>query len=226
MRAKTIKVTNEVIFLRTPVDRILFLSLLFSGLMIIGRTIHTGNVMYAFLVWNLFLAYIPYAISTWIGHPQVVSGKLKFPLVFICWLLFIPNSFYILTDLFHLGVSGGAPLWYDLALILSCAWNGLLLGLISVRQVEKVLQIRFPKMNEWLFVFPVMFLNALGIYIGRYLRFNSWDVITNPFGLIADIYFMITHPIRNLEGWAMIMCFSLFLSIMYITAKEISKALK
>jgi len=223
----TIATTQEVFFLRTPVDRILFLSLLFSGLLIIGRTLHTGSLTFAFLTWNLFLAYIPYAITNWLQYKSGLKLRsFKGTAVFIGWLLFIPNSFYILTDLFHLGSGDGAPLWYDLALILSCAWNGLLLGLVSVRQMEKFLQASFDRTNEWVFIFPVMFLNALGVYIGRYLRFNSWDVITNPFGLIADMYFMITHPIRNVNGWAMIICFSLFLSIIYVTAKEVSKAFK
>ena len=71
-----------------------------------------------------------------------------------------------------------------------------------------------------------MFLSALGIYIGRYLRFNTWDVITNPFNLSADIYFMISNPFENVNAWAMIICFSFFLSLMYVTAKRISRSIE
>ena len=214
---------NEIFFLRTAVDRILFLSFIFSGLLVIGRTIQTGSLLFAFLPWNLFLAYIPYAISTWLyTNPQWAIKKWKTTFVLIAWLLFIPNSFYIMTDLFHLGNFNNAPLWYDLAMILSCAWNGLLLGLLSVRQVEKIMVRTFGSFNEWKFVYPVMFLNALGIYIGRYLRFNTWDVITNPLNLSADIYYMVASPFSNVNAWAMIVCFSFMLSLMYITAKRIS----
>ena len=215
--------SNEVFFLRTAVDRILFLSFIFSGLLVIGRTIHTGSLLFAFLPWNLFLAYVPYAISTWLyANPQWTDKKWRTAFVLMAWLLFIPNSFYIMTDLFHLGNFNNAPLWYDLAMILSCAWNGLLLGLLSVRQVEKIMVRTFGSFNEWKFVYPVMFLNALGIYIGRYLRFNTWDVITNPFNLSADIYYMVASPFSNMNAWAMIICFSFMLSLMYITAKRIS----
>jgi uncharacterized membrane protein len=214
---------NEIFFLRTEVDRILFLSFIFSGMLVIGRTLHTGSLLFAFLPWNLFLAYIPYAISTWLlSNPQWTAKKWRTSTVLIGWLLFIPNSFYIMTDLFHLGNFNNAPLWYDLAMILSCAWNGLLLGLLSVRQVEKILVRTVGAFDEWKFIYPVMFLNALGIYIGRYLRFNSWDIITNPFNLTADIYHMVANPFLNVNGWAMIICFSMMLSLMYITAKRIS----
>lgn len=214
---------NEIFFLRTAVDRILFLSFIFSGLLVIGRTLHTGSLLFAFLPWNLFLAYVPYAISSWLfANPNWTIKKWKTTIALIAWLLFIPNSFYIMTDLFHLGNFQNAPLWYDLAMILSCAWNGLLLGLLSVRQVEKIMISTFGTFNEWKFVYPVMFLNALGIYIGRYLRFNTWDVITSPFNLTSDIYFMVTSPFQNINGWAMIICFSMMLSLMYVTAKRIS----
>ena len=226
---KTISTSSskEVFFLRSAVDRILFLSFIFSGLLVIGRTLHTGSLLFAFLPWNLFLAYIPYALTGWLHTSQPwMENKWKFISVTIVWLLFIPNSFYIITDLFHLGNFHNAPLWYDLAMILSCAWNGLLLGLLSVRQMEKIMVRQFGSFNEWWYVYPVMFLNALGIYIGRYLRFNTWDVITNPFNLSADIYFMISNPFENVNAWAMIICFSFFLSLMYVTAKRISRSIE
>ncbi len=219
--------TSEVFFLRTAIDRILFLSFIFSGLLVIGRTLQSGSLLFAFLPWNLFLAYVPYAISSWLGsNARISASKWKTAFVLLVWLLFIPNSFYIMTDLFHLGNFQHAPLWYDLAMILSCAWNGLLLGLLSVRQVEKIITGIYGVFNEWKFVLPVMFLNALGIYIGRYLRFNTWDVVTSPFNLSADIYFMLVNPFRNLNAWAMIVCFSVMLSLMYITAKRISAGIR
>ena len=219
--------TSEVFFLRTAVDRILFLSFIFSGLLVIGRTLQTGSLLFAFLPWNLFLAYVPYAISSWLASNARLHGsKWKTTLILFAWMLFVPNSFYIMTDLFHLGNFQHAPLWYDLAMILSCAWNGLLLGLLSVRQVEKIMIKSYGAFNEWKFVLPVMFLNALGIYIGRYLRFNTWDVVTSPFDLSADIYFMVANPLRNINAWAMIVCFSLMLSLMYLTAKRISAGIR
>ncbi|HEY6953717.1 MAG TPA: DUF1361 domain-containing protein, partial [Flavisolibacter sp.] len=75
------------------------------------------------------------------------------------------------------------------------------------------------------FIVPVMALNGLGVYVGRYLRFNSWDVITNPFQLIDDIIYLFIHPIRNRFDWSMIICYTVFLTLIYYTIKKLSKVL-
>jgi uncharacterized membrane protein len=117
------------------------------------------------------------------------------------------------------------PLWYDLALLLSFAWNGLLFGILSVRQMEKLFEKNFNKKFGALFIVPVMALNGFGVYIGRYLRFNSWDVLANPFQLTNDIIYMFIHPIRNRFDWSMIVCYTLLLTLMYYTMKKLSKVL-
>ena len=211
-------------FLRNEVDRILSLSMLFGCGMVMARTIYTGEGDFLFLLWNLFLAYIPYFLSAWLTHtPTWAAYPRKFIPVLLVWILFIPNSFYILTDLFHLGGHRGAPLWYDLILIISFAWNGLMLGILSVRQIEKMVELYIPGKTTWAFLYPVMLLNALGIYIGRYLRFNSWDIITNPFELVTDIARMILHPIQYGGAWAMVLCFTILMTLVYTTLKKISK---
>lgn len=120
---------------------------------------------------------------------------------------------------------GLMPPWYDLAMILSFVWNGLLLGVLSVRQMEKILKPRLPAHHELFFLYPVMWLNALGVYTGRYLRYNSWDLVTDPFQLFGDIARMILHPLRNHYAWDMIFCFSILMTFMYLMLKKISKAL-
>jgi uncharacterized membrane protein len=208
---------------RDGLYQILFLLTLFCLLMVSFRILYTGEWMFAFLVWNLFLAYAPYRVSSYIEKQSKALSSYTFFLLLIVWLLLVPNSFYIITDLFHLRKNEVVPLWFDLALILSFAWNGIVVGVLSVRQIEKALQQRFKTMNEWLFVLPVMYLNALGIFIGRYLRFNSWDVLTNPLELISDVGYLLIHPIRNRFDWSMIICFTLLLSIFYLTLKKMSK---
>jgi uncharacterized membrane protein len=143
----------------------------------------------------------------------------------LAWLLFIPNSFYILTDLFHLDMNEGVPLWYDLALLLSFAWTGLLFGILSVRQMEKLFEKVFRRKLDLLFILPVMALNGFGVFVGRYLRFNSWDVITSPLQLIKDIVYVFIHPIRNRFDWSMIVCYTMLLTLIYYTIKKLSKSL-
>ena len=214
--------TIQLLF-RSETDRVLSLSIAFSALLIATRIFFTGQITFLFLVWNLFLAWLPYAFTNW-ASPKWRKGK-RFIILFCCWLLFIPNAFYIITDLFHLGAFYTVPVWFDLVMILSFAWNGLLLGILSVRQMEAMMQRYLPGKHELLFIYPIMWLNAFGVYIGRYLRFNSWDVITNPFALITDIAEMLIHPIQYRIAWGMIACFSVFMTLMYIALKRIAKVI-
>jgi uncharacterized membrane protein len=215
----------SVYVLKTEILRLLLTSVGFSFILLLARTVYTGGLTFTFLVWNLFLAFVPFFLSYSLTlRPAWMERKWKFVAVFTTWLLFIPNSFYMLTDLFHLYDSFSVPRWYDLLLILSFAWNASLMGILSVRHIEKVMETKLLYKNDWAFVYPVMFLNAMGIYIGRYLRFNSWEMISNPFRLLADMMHILLHPFYYKGAWAMIICFSFFLSILYMTLKKLSKA--
>lgn len=211
-------------FSRNDAEQILILCSLFSMGLMIFRIIYTGHLLFAFLAWNLFLAFVPYFISGKMSKAPTGS-KWKFILCSLIWLLFVPNAFYIITDLFHLDMNEDVPLWYDLVLLLSFAWTGLLFGIVSLRQMEKLFENNFNKKFDWLFLLPVMALNAFGVYVGRYLRFNSWDVITDPFQLIQDIVYLFIHPIRNRFDWSMIVCYTILLMLIYHTIKKLSKVL-
>jgi uncharacterized membrane protein len=220
---------SKIFFLRSEIDRLLAVSMMFSIAMTTARTIHTGHLTFIFLIWNLFLAWIPYCISQWLYNKQEkIKSRFVFVIAVLLWLAFVPNTFYILTDLYHIGDAYNdytMPNWYDLAMILSFAWNGLLLGILSVRYIEKVVQRRFVVKNDLLFLYPIMWLNALGVYVGRYLRFNSWDLLSNPFYLIRDIADVLFHPFAERYATGMIFCFSVLMTLIYITVKKLSKAI-
>lgn len=209
--------------LKNEINGLLLTSVGFSVLLQLARIVYTGRLTFAFLVWNLFLATVPYFISSQLAKKPALSWW-KFMPAAIAWLLFVPNSFYMLTDLFHLHDSNAAPLWYDLVLIVSFAWNAMVMGILSVRQMEKMVAVRLPRMPGWMFLYPVMGLNALGVYIGRYLRFNSWDVVSDPFSLIVDTVHILLHPVQYRQAWGMIVCFSFFLAILYSMIKKLSRA--
>lgn len=146
-------------------------------------------------------------------------------MLFIAWLLLIPNAFYMITDLFHLFQRENIPLWFDLVLLMSFAWNGMILGFLSVRQMEKNLSSIVPGFKEGLFVGGIMFLNSFGVYLGRYLRFNSWDIISNPFNLAKEIFLLMIHPLDNRAAWAMILAFTIMMMIIYKMLKKLSRQL-
>lgn len=217
---------QQVFFRRSELDKVLILSCLFSVALSFVRVMYTGQLTFLSLIWNLFLAAVPLYISQALTrHVSWIEHNKKFVFAFIAWLLFVPNSFYIITDLFHLFERPEVPLWFDLVLIFSFAWNGLLLGVLSLRQMEKIIEVKW-RLSEVFFVAPVMCLNAFGIYLGRYLRYNSWDVVSSPFQLASDIVYLFAHPIRNRFDWSMIFCFAVFMTLLYITLKKISRSMK
>lgn len=160
-----------------------------------------------------------------IGNVKVLENRIKLLTALGAWLLFIPNSFYIVTDLFHLTHVDTAPKWFDLLLIFSFAWNGILAGVISLRRVEIITCASKGRNFSLVIIFFVMWLNAFGIYIGRFLRFNSWDIITDPFSLFGEIIDMIVHPVANGYAWGMTLCYAIFMTFVYLTIKKLSESL-
>jgi uncharacterized membrane protein len=212
---------------RFTIQRWLLISCSFSLLLLTFRIILTGRLSYIFLAWNLFLASVPYFISEWFGkHPQIVARKTRLILLLFVWLLFMPNSFYMFTDLFHLdNMDNGNP-WFDLTLILSFAWNGLMFGVISIRQMETLLKKTKGKFVSGVVICVVMWLNAFGVYIGRFLRFNSWDIFFNPFSLLTETGNIFFDPYDHRRVWAMSICFAFFMIIVYYTIKKLNEAIK
>ncbi len=135
-------------------------------------------------------------------------------LLFVPWLLFLPNAPYILTDLLHLKARDPIPLWYDLLMLLSFGLNGLFLGYFSLIQMESVLQRYIPRLTAG-FSFLVLFLSAYGIYLGRFLRLNSWDVLAQPRDTAYNVLVPFVHPFDHPRMWAMTLILGFMLWIGY-----------
>jgi uncharacterized membrane protein len=203
----------------------LLLSAGFSCILLLIRMVVTGWIEYIFLPWNLFLGFVPYLITRWMTtNVSILEYRLKSLLLLVIWLLFIPNAFYIITDLFHFTQVRSAPKWFDLLLIFSFAWNGLVAGMLSIQKMELVLKFILNKTLSIPFMFLIMWLCGLGIYIGRYLRFNSWDVVTNPFSLAGELIGLLIHPFQNSIAWGMTGCYAVFMTLAYYTIKKSGEA--
>lgn len=178
----------------------------------------SGSLMFVFLPWNLFLAWVPFLLAFALSEMNNNGvSRIKKVGVFAAWLLFFPNSPYILTDLFHLKLRSEVPLWFDLVLILSFAWNGLLLGYSSLMEIQKVLRTRLSANIVNFFIGGLLVLCSFGIYLGRYPRYNSWDIVTNPIRLFSDIFNMILDPMNNTRMVGVTFFFSVFLMVSYWT---------
>ena len=217
--------TSDVMDKQKPISlhQTMILFCAFSCLLSVTRVAFTGNPTYLFLIWNLFLAFIPYVISRVILLIDITRTVRV--LLLGVWLLFVPNSFYLLTDLFHLPRFADVPAWFDLLLLLSFGINGMLLGVISLRKIEIVLEKLRGRALPLMFVFVVMFLNAFGIYLGRYLRFNSWDIVTRPFALFEELYLIIANPFDNLMEWGMVGSYAVFMTLIYFIIKKLGESL-
>lgn len=176
------------------------------------RAIHFDRIGYLFLAWNLFLAWIPYFLSVKLKNDPSMARWMK-ALVFLLWLLFFPNAPYILTDLIHLRQRAGVPLWFDLFLLLAFAWSGLLAGLASLGNVHDLLVKAIGKMRAWLSVSGLILLCGFGIYLGRFLRWNSWDALVNPVPVLKTSFTVLRST--NAIGFTLI--FSGFLLVTYLT---------
>jgi len=159
------------------------------------RVARSGTPSYLFLCWNLFLAWIPW----WAGQAFQTSSRRRasaaWQLVWLAlWLLFLPNAPYILTDLLHLASRPPVPLWFDLALLLSYAGTGLLLGYVSLLDVHAALEERFGQATGWIAAAGSLFLSGFGIYLGRFRRWNSWQALTEPMGILRDISDRLLDP--------------------------------
>ncbi len=187
----------------------------FSLLLLCIRVISLGSGLFLFLVWNFFLAAIPYAITCVLRFSVIRDSRLLFWLGFCIWLAFLPNAPYILTDLQHLTISTLQFIWFDVLLILSFAINGLLIGFASLRMMQELLLHRFSKKITNAIIHSALLLCGFGIYLGRIVRWNSWDVIQHPIDLLGDIATRILFPIAHIETWAFTMGFGGFLIICY-----------
>lgn len=180
--------------------------------------------MYLFLNWNLFLAIIPWMITTLLVlQPKLHGAKILLFGLLAVWLLFFPNAPYILTDLFHLSTKSKAPVWFDTVLVLSFAWTGLSFGLISLMDIEGLLRKNFRPIFTKTVIVILLLVASFGIYLGRYLRWNSWDIIDQPVAIMSDIGGRIADPFSHPRTWGVTIFYGALLNMIYWTIALIKK---
>jgi uncharacterized membrane protein len=195
----------------------IIIPLAFTLCLLVVRIILSAELTYIFLAWNLFLAWIPFAISQKLGD---VKKRWKLFFLVGLWLLFLPNAPYIITDFLHLRQRPHIPYWYDILLLFSAALNGLLLGFLSLLTIEKFLTRRYGNKISGIIILCSFFLCSFGIYMGRYLRWNSWDIIINPGEVTTDILDRLLNPFDHFGTWGVTILFGSFFYVMYYSIKK------
>nr|WP_052294966.1 DUF1361 domain-containing protein [Oscillochloris trichoides] len=193
----------------------------FVLILVIGQTLMLGDFVAGFLIWNLILAWIPYVMAMW-AEASAQRSLWRAILPGIAWLLFLPNAPYLLTDLIHLE-RFGFVWWYDLGMLIALAWSGALLGVASLFIMQRIVRERLGTFMSWVFVLTSCGLNGIGIYVGRFLRWNSWDILFNPNWLISDTLYLLNTPAYYPQMIGVSGLFAGFLALGYLTLMSVRR---
>ncbi|WP_407557644.1 DUF1361 domain-containing protein [Winogradskyella sp. 4-2091] len=196
-------------------------ALLFSGISLLVRIKLNKSFFYLFLIWNVFLAIIPYAITMYLSTKKNIS-KVTLGFGFLVWLAFLPNAPYIITDLIHLRTANNTFLWLDILVVLSFALSGLFLFYLSLIDMQNLMSSKFEKLPVKTITTIILFLCGFGVYLGRFLRYNSWEIISGPQILFIDIINIIIAPFQHYEAWLFTIGFGLFLVVGFWMFKNLN----
>lgn len=173
-----------------------------TALLVGARALYTDRLSYAFILWNIFLAALPWAFSLLATHAFSRRKNVASTMWSAAWLLFFPNAPYILTDLIHMPSAGSPLWWYDQLILVGGVVAGLALGWFSWRRVGDILSARTSRHTSLVLSYLLLYVSAFGIYLGRFSRWNSWDVVRDPMALFADIADRFISPAAHPRTWA------------------------
>ena len=194
----------------------------------VAGSIRSHSYSDSYLVWNLFLAWIPLGLS------YLLVRNLRKHLwsswscigLSLAWLVFLPNSFYMVSDFIHLEDMERSSVLFDSLTFTLFIFNGLILGYISLYLVQHELRKRVTKRYDTLFVAAVLLSCSFAIYLGRDLRWNSWDVLVNPAGIIFDISERVIRPLAHPEVFSVTLMFFAFLGGLYWILWNLVRAIR
>jgi uncharacterized membrane protein len=207
---------------------ILAITSLLGVAMVAFRVSRTGYYTFYFLIWNLFLAWIPLILSIFIETLFRRKRKVDVFMVAlgIIWVLFYPNAPYILTDLIHIQTRAPIPVWFDAILVLSFAWTGLFTGFVSLFILQNIIRKIAGSFASWVFVTISIGLGSFGVFLGRFLRWNSWDFFTSPKAVTHEVIGLVLDPLA--DKWSLLFtvvfsAFSLFTYLLLYTFSKLHK---
>ncbi|MCW3076984.1 MAG: putative rane protein [Bacteroidetes bacterium] len=184
---------------------------LFCITMVVVRFLRTGEYSYFFLIWNLLLAWLPLLFIRLIKNSDPLMKKL---ILIALSVLFLPNAPYILTDLFHLQQNLAVPQWFDLILILSFGFSGMFYFILALDLILHYIHSSLPFLIK-IAKLLLFILTSYGIYLGRYLRFNSWDIFSNPMYVAGGIYHSVFDLAQLKIAISVTVTFTVFLYLLY-----------
>ncbi len=186
-------------------------------ILVITRIFMFDSFSLIYILWNVFLAILPFLISLFLLHRVKLNkiNRVVFIIGVIFWLLLLPNAPYLVTDLIHVGVVYKVPALYDSILLFSSAWVGMLLGMHSLLHMEKIVRIRYSGWRVNMIISIILLLTSFGMYLGRFLRFNSWDIFVNHSSILKSTWKLLSQSSEHLNAYLYIGLFFSFLLFSY-----------
>lgn len=204
---------------------VLILMNLSSFVLFGANAINKGEPEFSYLLWNLALAWVPFLAALWVERIVQRQSWSSWPALFATavWLFFLPNAFYMISDFVHLRDVAETDLLFAVALFSSFILNALILGFLSLFIVHRQLISRVGGRTSALLIGSVLVLSSFGIYMGRILRWNTWDTIINPAGVLVDVSERILHPTAHPQAYAFTAGFFLVLASIYSFMWQLSR---
>lgn len=212
--------------------RRVFYALLVSNglglLLYLGRVADTHEWRYWYLFWNLALAWLPLGLAWWlVQRLQHKPWRNAVNVILtLLWLGFLPNSFYVVSDLIHLQSTGEVSLLYDAVLFFSFIFNGFVSGFISLYIIHRELLNRLKRIDAHAVVGVIILICSFAIYLGRNLRWNTWDVLVNPAGILFDVSDRLINPIAHPQAFVTTITFTFLIGSMYAVVWQLVRALR
>ena len=198
---------------------------LLSGLcvtLLIIRMATTSSLRYGFMFWNLFLALVPLLLAWWLVVRVRRYGWRKWQQVVLtaAWVTFLPNSFYLVTDLIHLRPNYEADLLFDITMLMSFISAGFAFGFASLYLIHCEILKRTSELRAFGFVGLILLASSFAICLGRYTRWNTWDILLQPVGLLFDVSDRLINPAAHLQTYQTTVILFLLLFVCYLVIWE------
>lgn len=189
-----------------------------AALILFAADVLTGDSLaQLYLLWNLFLAGLPLLLTSWLRWTLTRKAWSSWEglMVSAVWLAFLPNSFYMVSDFIHLADVNTDRLLFNAVMFTAFVYAALLFGFASLYRVHNELLRRLHRRTAWFIVCAILAACCVAIYIGRDLRWNSWDVLIDPAGLLFDLSARLLHPSQYLQVLTVVLPFFILLTAMY-----------
>jgi len=195
------------------------------GLFLAGA-VTNRSLQFGYLLWNLFLAWSPFVIMLILLRnlrSHYWSSWMSLGITLL-WLLLLPNTFYMISDFVHIQDVMRHSLLYDVVMFTSFIFTAALLGFSSLYMVHAELRKRVSLRTSTILVAIIIFLCSFAIYLGRDLRWNSWDVLVNPAGILFDVSDHLIHPLQHGDMFTTTASFFVLLSSLYVVGWQLGEA--